>query len=177
VPYVSQAHCPPTELFGKPPLWPGPAGDATTARLLWNETALYICYECEGQTATPIDPATVELDPKFAADMPEAVRSVLLDERVEAFIWPEEVQTSAGTPKDDQTYYAFECNYGGLALTNKAKFGSRMDFSWGAHACATPPLWPSLLLSAPAVTVPGHSLRLHPEVESLQLLTCSYVCL
>ena len=74
--------------------------------------------------------------------MPEAVRTVLLDERVEAFIWPEEVQTSAGTPKDDQTYYAFECNYGGLALTNKAQFGSRMDFSWGADACETKLLWP-----------------------------------
>ena len=135
--YASQAHCPPTALFGKPALWPGPAGDATTARLLWNETALYICYECEGQTAAPVDPATVEPDPQFAADMPEAVRTVLLDERVEAFIWPEEVQTSAGTPKDDQTYYAFECNYGGLALTNKAQFGSRMDFSWGADACET----------------------------------------
>ena len=136
-PYPAFSQCPPTDLFAKPTLWPGPACDATTARLLWNESALYICYECEGQTAAPIDPAS--LDPlahaSLGAEIPESVRSVLLDERVEVFVWPEEVQTSAGTPKQDQTYYAFECNYNGLALTNKAKFGSRMDFSWGGDAC------------------------------------------
>ena len=112
--------------------------------------ALYICYECEGQTAAPIDPATV--DPAVLAALqggavPEPVRSVLLDERVEAFVWPAEAQNSAGTPKEDQTYYAFECNYDGLALSNKAQFGARMDFSWGADACAfasqrsQPPPW------------------------------------
>ena len=138
-PYHAFAHCPPTELFAKPALWPGPAADATTARLLWNETALYICYECEGQTAAPVDPATIDPGAQSLREFPEAVRSVLLDERLEAFLWAEEVQTAAGTPKDDQTYYAFECNYGGLALTNKAQFGARMDFSWGADACETEP--------------------------------------
>ena len=102
---------------------------------------------------------TVEPDPQFAADMPEAVRTVLLDERVEAFIWPEEVQTSAGTPKDDRRY-AFECNYGEYLQTSQ--FGSRMDFSWGADACG-------LNCSHCSSAVVGH---VYPEVEPLWLLTC-----
>ena len=44
-PYHAFAYCPPTSLFAKPPGWPGPDSDATTARLLWDDVALYICYD------------------------------------------------------------------------------------------------------------------------------------
>lgn len=134
-PYHAFATCPPTALFAKPKLWPGPQSEVTTARLLWDEAALYICFECEGQTAAPVAPERVEpgvLAGLEGGAVPAAQRSVLLDERVEAFIWPTGDQST--TPAADQHYFAFEVNYGGLALTNKAQFGGRMDFSWGGES-------------------------------------------
>ena len=158
-PYHAFSRCPPTALFGalrstslpphshslltaaawvgagKPPEWPGPEGEATTARLLWDDDALYICYECEGNTADAIDAVAPEvLSGMEGGAVPEAARSVLLDERVEAFVWPKGAQDHAGTPEADQHYFAFECNFAGVALTNKAQFGARMDFSWGCDA-------------------------------------------
>lgn len=60
-PYHAFAACPPSRLFAVPSQWPGPRAEPTTARLLWSETALYVCYECEGQTAEPIQPSQVGL--------------------------------------------------------------------------------------------------------------------
>ena len=37
----------------------------------------------------------------------------------------------------DQKYYAFEVNFGGVAITNHAQFGNRFDFAWGSPASYT----------------------------------------
>lgn len=203
-PYHAFAHCPPTALFGKPPLWPGPDGDATTARLLWDEENLCaplppatapqpsdfvregflrcvdadICYECEGTTAQPIDPASVE--PAVLAGfqggaVPEAVRSVLLDERVEAFIWAAGAQ--AATPKEDQTYYAFECNYGGNSLTNKAQFGSRMNFDWGADSYAATSFEIAVGWGATSSPVPSAVGGMSPPFKTVVILSIKWAAM
>lgn len=85
----------------------------------------------KGKTDPPIDPKMIE--PDVLAGLMDGVlqpdqRSVLLDERVEAFVWPagQEGKTM------DQKYYAFEVNYGGVAITNHAQFDKRFDFTWGS---------------------------------------------
>ena len=65
--------------------------------------------------------------------MQQSQRSVLLDERVEAFVMPPNQAGDAG----DHKYYAFEVNYGGKSLTNHAQFGGRFDFAWGDESCYT----------------------------------------
>jgi hypothetical protein len=134
-PYHAFAAAPPTALFAKPALWPGPESDSTTARLLWDETALYVCFECEGETALPIAPESIErsvLAGLQGGAVPPPQRSVLLDERLECFVWPTGQQSEVDVA--DQHYFAFEVNHSGLSLTNKAQFGGRMDFSWGGES-------------------------------------------
>lgn len=151
-PYHAFAGSPPTALFGKPCRWPGPEASATTARLLWSQEALYVCWELEGTPAQPVDPAQVEpgcLAGLEGGQVQPGQRSVLLDERVECFLWqPREpaVRGEAGEPAakrpkagEDgdfagQAYYAFEVNYAGKALTNRARFGGPMGFDWGGEA-------------------------------------------
>lgn len=93
-------------------------------------------------------------------------RSVLLDERVECFLWqpPEghnEGHNSSAT-YTDQTYFAFEINYAGKALTNRAQFGGKMGFDWtseGAYASWTkemPVGWGASASPVPSA-VPGAS--------------------
>ena len=61
----------------------------------------------------------------------ERQRSVLLDERVEAFVMP----ANQDGDVNDHRYYAFEVNFGGQALTNHTQFGGRHDFTWGNEDC------------------------------------------
>lgn len=147
-PYHAFAKSPPTAIFGKPKFWPGPEGSATTARLLWNETALYVCWELEGNAAPPIHESQVEGDSLAAlqgGQVQPDQRTVLLDERVECFLWQplgKEPQPHDGPSlkkmKTDQShtgqsYFAFEINFHGKALTNRAKFGGPMGFDWGGE--------------------------------------------
>ena len=159
---------------GKPPEWPGPEGEATTARLLWDDDALYICYECEGNTATAIEAASVApevLSGMEGGAVPEAARSVLLDERVEAFVWPKGAQDHAGTPEADQHYFAFECNFAGVALTNKAQFGARMDFSWGCDAYSAAVSELAVGWGATSSPVPSAVGGLSPPFKTVLILT------
>ena len=159
---------------GKPPEWPGPEGEATTARLLWDDDALYICYECEGDTAAAIDAASVApevLSGMEGGAVPEAARSVLLDERVEAFVWPKGAQDHAGTPEADQHYFAFECNFAGVALTNKAQFGARMDFSWGSDAYSAAVSELAVGWGATSSPVPSAVGGLSPPFKTVLILT------
>lgn len=132
-PYHAFARSPATVLFGTPALWPGPRGSATTARLLWNESALFVCWELEGNVSLPVTPSQVDpecfgalLDGAAPADQ----RMVLLDERVECFLWRPETDS----PTARQTYFAFEVGYGGKALTTRARFDGTKDFTWGSEA-------------------------------------------
>jgi len=135
-PYHAFARSPATALFGRPQLWPGPEAAATTARLLWNEAALFVCWELEGEAAPPIDAARVDSATLHGLEggrlRPEQ-RTVLLDERVECFLWqPPEGDPAVGGPCTGQTYYAFEINHEGRALTNRAKFGGPFDYGWSS---------------------------------------------
>ena len=75
------ADCPPVT-FAKPKLWPGPDAAATTARLLWDATSLYISYAVEGAFADAVDPARCTAD---ALDALQAMydRSYADDERLQ----------------------------------------------------------------------------------------------
>ena len=42
--------------------WPGPESSQTVARLMWNERALYVCWELEGRVAAPLEEARVDAD-------------------------------------------------------------------------------------------------------------------
>ena len=55
-PYHAFSRAPSTEAFAKPSQWPGPEASSSSARLLWDEETLYVCYECEGRFAAPIKP-------------------------------------------------------------------------------------------------------------------------
>eukprot|EP00927_Polykrikos_kofoidii_P046848 TRINITY_DN40978_c0_g1_i1.p1 TRINITY_DN40978_c0_g1~~TRINITY_DN40978_c0_g1_i1.p1 ORF type:complete len:640 (-),score=107.11 TRINITY_DN40978_c0_g1_i1:38-1957(-) len=140
-PYHEFASSPPTALFGKPQLWPGPESSATTARLLWNEEALYVCWELEGVAAPPTSASNVEevaLEALQGGQVQPDQCTVLIDERVECFLWQQPLAVDAGASQNTgQTYYAFEINYAGKALTNQAKFGGPMDFKWGGEAVYT----------------------------------------
>eukprot|EP00933_Yihiella_yeosuensis_P040023 TRINITY_DN34246_c0_g1_i1.p1 TRINITY_DN34246_c0_g1~~TRINITY_DN34246_c0_g1_i1.p1 ORF type:complete len:646 (-),score=114.32 TRINITY_DN34246_c0_g1_i1:155-2092(-) len=172
-PYHAFSKCPPTALFGKPAFWPGPDGDVTTARLLWHDEALYVCWELEGQAAAPIEAAKVQeaclLGLEDGAVKPDQ-KTVLLDERVECFLWQppigkEAFQSTKEAEKshNGQTYYAFEINYDGKALTNKASFGGHFDYSWDGDSAYSvwtkeiPVGWGSS--SSPVPTASGNGMQ------------------
>ncbi|CAJ1435849.1 unnamed protein product [Effrenium voratum] len=123
-PYHAFAPAPPC-LLGKPTRWPGPEGFKTTARLLWDEEALYVCWELQGSARAPVKLGDVQLEDQLAS-IPAERQSILFDERVECFVW----QPGDG----NETYFAFEINFDGKALTNRAKFGGHFDFGWDSSA-------------------------------------------
>ncbi|CAJ1340195.1 unnamed protein product [Effrenium voratum] len=123
-PYHAFAPAPPC-LLGKPTRWPGPEGFKTTARLLWDEEALYVCWELQGFARAPVKLGDVQLEDQLAS-IPAERQSILFDERVECFVW----QPGDG----NETYFAFEINFDGKALTNRAKFGGHFDFGWDSSA-------------------------------------------
>lgn len=137
-PYHEFARSPPTALFGRPARWPGPEGSATTARLLWSASSLHVCWELEGPARAPLRPGAVEpaaLATLEGGAVPEQKRKLLLDERVEVFLW----QPAAGSDGDSkgQVYHSFEINYDGVALAFRSQFGGPKDFEWDADgACA-----------------------------------------
>lgn len=145
-PYHAFASCPPTALFGVPARWPGPRGSATTARLLWGPHALYVLWELEGAARPPVKAAQVE--PAVLAGLQGGAvqpsqRSILLDERVECFLWQPDSGAEDAFEADaascGQTYYAFEINFEGRVLTNRARFGGPMGFDWDADGAVK--LW------------------------------------
>eukprot|EP00929_Paragymnodinium_shiwhaense_P079621 TRINITY_DN41509_c0_g1_i1.p1 TRINITY_DN41509_c0_g1~~TRINITY_DN41509_c0_g1_i1.p1 ORF type:complete len:658 (+),score=88.83 TRINITY_DN41509_c0_g1_i1:57-2030(+) len=150
-PYHAFAACPPTAGFRRPAKWPGPVGSHTVARLLWNDTALYVCWELEGDPQQPIREGEVAEDclKKLQGDtIKREQRTILIDERVECFLWqPSKVTT--GDRDDDcrakrrrieasrEKYYAFEINYDGKALTDRAAFGGHHGFDWNSDGAYT----------------------------------------
>eukprot|EP00039_Didymoeca_costata_P029607 m.25500 g.25500 ORF g.25500 m.25500 type:complete len:631 (+) comp7709_c0_seq1:150-2042(+) len=130
-PYHAFSSAPATEEFAVPTQWPGPPADDTTARVLCTEESLFVCFECEGDAIEPIQASEISDGVKVDVSgekMDLKDWSVLVDERVEVFIWP---QDDSGTPVLDQRYFAYEINFNGVALTNHAQFGGRFDFTWG----------------------------------------------
>jgi len=89
----------------------------------------------EGATTAAIDASLVEpavLEGLEGGSVPAEMRSVLLDERVECFLWqPDGSSTPIG-----QTYYAFEVNFEGKMLTNRAVFNGSFDFHWDSESAA-----------------------------------------
>lgn len=80
--------------FAKPSKWPGPEAALTVARLLWDDSKLYIAYFCDGSFAEAVDPARctaaalsalqTAYDPSYSD--PRLQRVVMLDDRVEVFL-------------------------------------------------------------------------------------------
>lgn len=80
--------------FAKPSKWPGPEAAPTVARLLWDDSKLYIAYFCEGSFAEAVDPTRCTAaalsalqkayDPSYSD--PRMQRVVMLDDRVEVFL-------------------------------------------------------------------------------------------
>ncbi|CAJ1432118.1 unnamed protein product [Effrenium voratum] len=87
--------------------------------------ALYVCWELQGSARAPVKLGDVQLEDQLAS-IPAERQSILFDERVECFVW----QPGDG----NETYFAFEINFDGKALTNRAKFGGHFDFGWDSSA-------------------------------------------
>jgi hypothetical protein len=173
-PAAAFADAPPVP-FVKPAKWPGPEAAPTVARLLWDDSNLYIAYSCEGSFADAIDPARCTAgalsalqdayDPSYSD--PRLQRVVMLDDRVEVFLW----QTLPGVPF--QSYWAFEINKAGRALTNInqsiTQRGGRTTFDreWDGRAA----LDASLLHdgSTLLVALDWRELGVRPGSSSLQL--------
>ncbi|CAK9093944.1 Uncharacterized zinc-type alcohol dehydrogenase-like protein YdjJ [Durusdinium trenchii] len=112
-------------ILKKPEQWPGAPSSSSTVRLLWDEQALYVCWELHGKVASPVQ---LKENPTLQGPLkglPAEQCSLLFDERVECFLWQ---PTEGGNPSD--TYYAFEINHDGKALTNRARFGGIFGFDW-----------------------------------------------
>ncbi len=173
-PAAAFADAPPVP-FVKPARWPGPEAASTVARLLWDDSKLYIAYSCEGSFADAIDPARCNAgalsalqnayDPSYSD--PRLQRVVMLDDRVEVFLW----QRLPGVPF--QSYWAFEINKAGRALTNinqsVTERGGRTTFDreWDGRAA----LDASLLQdgSTMLVALDWSELGVRPGTSSLQL--------
>ena len=85
-PYHAFAAAPPC-LLQKPRLWPAPSGTQSLARLLWDDTALYVCWELAFKGKEPmqlLEP--LPLPPPLDA-LPLEKQRLLVDERVECFLW------------------------------------------------------------------------------------------
>jgi len=59
--------------------------------------------------------------------VPQSMRSILNDDRMEAFLWP-----STGTKGE---YFAFEVNKGGRAVVSRTQFLRKFDFLWKTALC------------------------------------------
>lgn len=109
----------------KPRKWPGPEGFPSTLRLLWDDRALYVCWELQGDLAAPVRLKEAPLLEGALKTLSSDQHSLLFDERVECFLW------QPGN-SSEETYFAFEINYYGKVLTNRAHFGGRFGFDWDA---------------------------------------------
>ena len=161
--------------FAKPALWPGPDAAPTVARLLYDDAHLYIAYACEGSFADAVDPARctpdalstlrAAYDPSYSD--PRLQRVVMLDDRVEVFVWEE----LPGVPF--QSYYAFEINKAGRALTNinqsvTARGGrTTFDREWDGRAALDATLLPDG--STMLVALSWSALGVRPGSSSLRL--------
>eukprot|EP00435_Cladocopium_sp_Y103_P067313 s104_g29.t2 len=129
-PYHAFSAAPPCFLR-KPCKWPGPEGFPSTLRLLWDDHALYVCWELHGDLAAPVRLKEAPLLEGALKTLSSDQRSLLFDERVECFLWqPRDPQNPGDS--SEETYFAFEINYGGKVLTNRAHFGGRFGFDWDA---------------------------------------------
>ena len=118
-PYHAFAQAPCCRLQ-KPKQWPGPSGFASLARLLYDDQALYVCWELPFPAKQPMKLLeALPLEPPLAS-LPLEKQQLLVDERVECFLWqplgrarPMSLLLSVGDLSE--TYYAFEINFAGEA--------------------------------------------------------------
>ena len=120
--------------IARPRTWPevlgAGDGDKTTVSFVHTEDDLFARFSCAGAFREPVSEAS-EGSRAFGKEqgVPEAVTSVLDDDRVEIFIG-----LAAAGSEEAPDYCAIECNRGGKALTNAARWGKRFGFcsSWGS---------------------------------------------
>lgn len=109
----------------KPSQWPGAESGETRVRLLWNEQHLFLAYELVSGSFAPartVPPADAGAD----VGVPQTMRSILYDDRVEIFMWV----AKEGMEEAGQHYYAIECNKAGNAIENKVGFRRQFDWAW-----------------------------------------------
>ena len=61
--------------------------------------------------------------------MPQAMRSILNDDRMESFVWPQSPTHHPGQ------YFAFEVNRAGAAIVSRTRFRRQFDFGWKTAFC------------------------------------------
>lgn len=105
-------------------------GPPTRALALYNKTRLFLAFLTEDSSFKP--PAKLGpngADWAAAQNMPRSMWTILNDDRMEAFLWP---QSPAHTPKE---YFAFEVNRGGRAVVSRTQFLRQFDFNWKTAFC------------------------------------------
>ena len=110
----------------QPRLWDSIVAPNTLALLHYNSDTLFLSYFAEdGSTFKP--PAGLSVNgADWAADhdMPESMRPILNDDRMEAFLLP------VTDKNPDQEYFAFEVNKAGDAVVSRTRFIRKFDFRW-----------------------------------------------
>jgi hypothetical protein len=119
----------------QPRRWDSLLGPDTWALAFYDSRRLYLSYYSSSSRMFKPPAGLAENGATWAAErnMPSAMRPILNDDRMEAFLWP--TRTSGGDAGIDGPYFAFEVNRGGRAVVSSTRFLRQFDFQWRTARC------------------------------------------
>jgi hypothetical protein len=119
----------------QPRWWEGIIAPTAYALVFYDSRRLYLSYQTSSKDFKPPAGLT-ENGAAWASEhnMPPGMRSVLNDDRMEAFLWPTATRTGKG---EGGPYFAFEVNRGGRAVVSSTRFLRQFDFQWRTARCAS----------------------------------------
>ena len=118
----------------QPRSWDSLEAPATSALLYYDEQRLYFLFHVKNSSTFKEAAGFSDNGTEWAEEqgMPESMRSILNDDRMEAFLLPcPGVENAANGP-----YFAFEVNKDGKAIVSKTEFLRKFDFRWKTARCA-----------------------------------------